>query len=401
MVEVGELPQEFFLFCVEFLWDFDEYLDEQIAVTAAAVIHDSLATYGEHVAALRSGGDGELVRAVEGWYFNFRAKSGLCVGNRQLQNQMFAVAFEQVVRFDCDKAVAITGRSAVGARFAFALQSDPHAVIDAGGDFYIQFGSFVLQTGATALAAGLADLFAGALARRAGCLNAEDARGLDDLALAAAHGAGDRFAAGGCAAAGAGFAGDPSPERDVLVATACGFLERERNVAADIGSTPNASSTATASPRSATEEVTKTASTEQIAERFEDIFDVVVLMGCTFHAGMAVLVVASPFVLVAEYLVGLGRFLEQRDSAFVLISIRVILNCQFAVGTVDLLLGRRSLDVEDFVVTSLGCHETELVRRVVIETGRSPIANGPSLGKMSDVGLIRLTCSRLTFSGDR
>ena len=218
--------------------------------------------------------------------------------------------------------------------------------------------------------------------------------------MPAAHGAGDRFAARGGTAAVTGVAGNAATEHDVLVASASGLFECERDIAANIGTASNATSSA-ATTGSSAKEVSKSTA-EQIAECFENVFDVAVLLCRAFDPGMTVLVIASSFVCIAEDFVGFGCFFEFRRRGFVVaIAIGMVLDSKLAIRAIDLLLRGRSFDLQHFVVAGFGGHEKSN-RKVfvvsdrlgvicftgpigtwrtdawrVMKTGRSPKANGP------------------------
>ena len=60
----------------------------------------------------------ELVRLIEGGYFDFSAQGGLRDVQRDSAMQIVFVALEKGVRLDLQKDVKISGRTAVGARLA-------------------------------------------------------------------------------------------------------------------------------------------------------------------------------------------------------------------------------------------------------------------------------------------
>src|SRR3954453_5753143 len=90
------------------------------------------------------------------------------------------------MRQNGDEAVAIAGRSAVGARLAFAGDAHAHFVVDTRRDLY--FGGNFLEdlSAAAAVRAGGLGHRALAGARRACGLNAHDAGRLDNAALSTA-----------------------------------------------------------------------------------------------------------------------------------------------------------------------------------------------------------------------
>src|SRR5437868_2567635 len=118
-----------------------------------------------------------------------------------------------------NKAVAVTGRSAVWAWLAFACDADAHFVVDAGRDLY--FGGHLLEnlSASAAVRAGVLDHRALTVAGGAGCLNSHDAGGLDNTSLATAIAADLATASLGGAAAFALVAGFMALELDRLGGT--------------------------------------------------------------------------------------------------------------------------------------------------------------------------------------
>ena len=68
---------------------------------------------------------------------------------------------------------------------------------------------------------------------------------------------------------------------------------------------------------------------------------------------MAEAIVGGALIAVGEHAVGLGRFLERLFRRLVArIAVRVVLQRQLAIGTLQLRLGGRLGDAEDFVVVA-------------------------------------------------
>jgi hypothetical protein len=135
---------------------------------------------------------------------------------------------------------------------------------------------------------------------------------------------------------------------DSLAATLGRFVKRKRHVAADI-----TTSTSTPTTTAATEDVTK-----DIAKRAEDVADIAeVCPAIAIHTGVAVLVVAGPFVRVVQYLERLAALLEASDGFFVAgVLVGVELDRELPISRSDIALGRRAFDAQDFVVAALGGH---------------------------------------------
>ena len=112
-----------------------------------------------------------------------------------------------------------------------------------------------------------------------------------------------------------------------------------------IGTTPRLSSTAT----TAAEQVT-----ENIAENIADI-RITATAACTlFECGMAVLVVGATLGRVGEHFPGLFRFLELELSILVaIVTIRMMLHRQTAIGLLQIVLRRILGDTQGFVIVTL------------------------------------------------
>jgi hypothetical protein len=101
------------------------------------------------------------------------------------------------------------------------------------------------------------------------------------------------------------------------------------------------------------------AKAEDVAEAAEDVLEAAERVriesagGRAAKAGMPEAVVHVPLVGVDEYRVRLGRFLEALLGFFVArIAVRMVLERKLAVRALDLLLGRRTSDAQDFVVVA-------------------------------------------------
>jgi hypothetical protein len=132
-----------------------------------------------------------------------------------------------------------------------------------------------------------------------------------------------------------------------------GLREFQRHFATNVG-TP-ADTPPAASPTS--EQVPKHPAAEDVAERLEDVTDVVELRGTPLDAGMAEAIIASPLLLVVEDLEGLRGFLELFDGRFIpRITIRVVLHCQFAVSLGNLRRRGVSADAKHLVIIGFSRH---------------------------------------------
>src|SRR5438094_10606936 len=97
---------------------------------------------------------------------------------------MRTFTLEELVLLDLDEAVAIAGRTAVGARLAVPRQADAHAVVDAAGDCDVELRAVLHMPATAAVSARISDDGAGALTGRTRRLHAKDAGRLNDLPVA-------------------------------------------------------------------------------------------------------------------------------------------------------------------------------------------------------------------------
>ena len=93
--QLGQLAEQSLFLFAEFLGDFDDDLDEQIAEAAAARVGHAFAAELEDGAGLRAGGDLDFAAAIERGHFERGAERGLGVGNRHAANEVLAIALEQ------------------------------------------------------------------------------------------------------------------------------------------------------------------------------------------------------------------------------------------------------------------------------------------------------------------
>ena len=149
-----------------------------------------------------------------------------------MKNQILPVAFEQRVRFDVDEAISIAAWSAVRARLPFTLKPNAHFVVDTRRDLDLEFDFMGSESVSITSRAWVANGLATATANRAGGLNSEYPRGLDDLASTLAFATCFGLGAFGSSGAFAFFARCVSGQCDGLGDPFCGFLEIEGDIAA-------------------------------------------------------------------------------------------------------------------------------------------------------------------------
>jgi hypothetical protein len=123
-------------------------------------------------------------------------------------------------------------------------------------------------------------------------------------------------------------------ERDRLGNTPCSFLKFERHIASEISPF-----TDTRSTPSATEEILEDGAAEDISEGFENVSDISE-PALPLDTRMAIAIVASTFLIIAQDLIGFGSFLElERRVRIPLIGVGMVLHRQFSVSLGDIRRG--------------------------------------------------------------
>jgi hypothetical protein len=201
--------------------------------------------------------------------------------------------------------------------------------------------------------------------------NREETLLVPDLAGAAAGGADDRLAPRRRTHALACFAGLAARNLNRRLGAARRLLERDLEVVAQVG----AAAAATA-PAASTEDV---AESEDVAQAAEDVLeageDGRVEAGRRGAAkpGVPEAIVHVPLVAVGEHGIRLGRFLEALFRRLVPgVPVGMELQRQFAVRALDLLFGRRALDLEHFVIIAFA-HGRLATFTMAGRSSRSPI----------------------------
>src|SRR5690606_15696226 len=171
---LGKLLQDGLLLVGQAHRRLDRDMAVQITWIARANAPHALAAQSERLAALRAFGNGDFRLAAQRGHLYVSAQGGGREGDRQFTMQIVAVALEDVVRLQPDLHIGIAGRPAIDTRLAVATGTDPHAVIDAGGNLHLQ--RLVLANTADALArgAGIGNDLAAAVAGRTCLLHAEE-----------------------------------------------------------------------------------------------------------------------------------------------------------------------------------------------------------------------------------
>ena len=206
-------------------------------VTAAAPRHvgHALAAQAEGRAGLRAFGNLDGLVAVNAMHLDLAAECERREREGHGAVQVVAVALEELVVLHEDHHVEIAGRTALGARFAFAGQAQALSGGNPGRNLHRQLARLLNRAAAPAGLAGLGDHLAGAAALAASARHGEEALLKADLAGAAAAWAGGRRGAGRRAGSLAGVAGFLARDLDVRLDALGRLLELDLEVVAEVG----------------------------------------------------------------------------------------------------------------------------------------------------------------------
>ena len=358
--QFGQLFHERPFLLGEVFGDVHADVDQQIACAVGVHAGQAFAPQAEHLAGLRAGRDGHFHLAVHGGHFHRVAQDGGGHGKQQVVHQVVSVTYQFRVFFLFNQHEQVAVHASPAGGVSLAAHAQLHTLHDTGGDvdgddfltahdaFAVAVRAFVFDYRAVAAAGG---------AVRGGLHGTED--GLlhachPPAAVAGVAGYGVRSL--GRTRAAAFGAGHVLFHLDFLFHAFGHFGQGELYFDPQVRPPAHAWSAA-ASPAEPAEAAKSAYVAEYVAEVGEYVFHCHAAAesasGSTAYARMAELVVALPFLRVAQHLVGFGGFLElffRRLVARVLV--RVVLNGFFAVGFLDFLGCGRLADLEHFVVIS-------------------------------------------------
>src|SRR5580704_16296799 len=249
-----------------------------------------------------------------------------------------ALPLEKGVFFDVQHDVEVACRSPEGASFAVSREANARAIFNAGGN--LGFDGALPENAAIALTfrARVGNDGTRALAGWAGARDREEFLLVADLAFTLAGAAADRSFSGRSACSVAGLAGLMAAHRDLSVRPKDCLFKFEGQVFAQIGT---ALCTRTAAPAAPAAHI---AESEELAENFTEVLEGI---GIKATARAATSDTCVPKAVVHRTLLGvdengirLGALLELLFGIRVVrIAIGVVLECELAVGTLDLHLG--------------------------------------------------------------
>jgi hypothetical protein len=271
---------------------------------------------------------------------------------------------------DVHDDVEVAVRTAARARFALAVEAQALAGRDAGRNADGELALLLHAPRAPAGGARLGDDRAGAAALAAGARHREEPLLIAQLSAALALRAGGRLRVLGGARPVAGLARLLAGNLHRGLGALGGFDEGNLEVVAQIGAALRA-----AAPAAAAEDV---AEAEHVAQAAEDVLEagedvgIDAAGGGAAQAGVAEAVVHVALVGVGEHRVGLRALLEPLFRDLVPgIPVRVVLQRELAVGALDLLVRRGTLDGQYLVVVAFA-HELLATFTVAGRSSRSP-----------------------------
>src|SRR5439155_4550048 len=279
--------------------------------------------------------------------------------DRHLANQIVALALKKLMRLDVQDDVKISRRPAANAPFAVARRAQPRAGVHARWNFNRGFGSALAPSGAVARAARFFDHSSRAFAPWTRLRNAENPARADHLPAPAAGRTRFRGRARLRARTPAGLAQVELRDRDFFFAAQHRFLERNLQIITKIGATPRSGRILPFAAEQFIEDAAG-AGAEDFAENLKRIMEAAAPKTSAgararIEGSMAVLVVSSPRLRIAQGFVGFAQFLEFFLGGFVAgIFVGMILEGHLAIGLFDFLLTGVAVHPEDFVIIAFG-----------------------------------------------
>src|SRR3989454_6057702 len=238
---------------------------EQIAASASVDVGHPLAAQPQRGAGLRPFGDFDRVHTIQRRHLNLAAERHGREVDRDLAEQIVAVAAEELVLLHVDDDVEMAGGTAGGSGLAFTLQTQLLSRRDARRNLDRDLALVRHATRAAAPLARVGDDLSRATALRARPRDGEEALLEADLSLAAALRALTRRRARRRAGSVTGLAVLLSRDLDRRFCAARRFLERDLEVVPQVGAALRSAAPAAAAKQiPETEDVTKTA---------EDVFE--------------------------------------------------------------------------------------------------------------------------------
>ncbi len=340
--------QQFALPFVQFAGSLDAKFDEQIAFAMTVEHWHAFAADAHGRTRLHSLGNFQGVLAFEGGDANLGSERSLAERNWNHAVQIGALAFKEGMLLDVQNHIKIARRSAESPSLAQTGEADAGAVFHSRGNFGFDRPLPQNPALAFALGAGIGDDAARALTGRAGPGHAEKSLLVAHLSAASAGAAGDRRFAGSSPRTAAVFTGLVTPDGNLRLLAEHGFLELQSDVLAQVG----AALRPRAPARTSAEEI---AEAKEVAENLTEVVKDAGIdarrPSNSAYAGVSEAVVGGSLVGIRQNRVGFAALFELVFRVRIVgIAIRVKLQRQLAVGTLDFLLAGSAGNPEDLVV---------------------------------------------------
>ena len=350
------------------LGDVDHDVDQLVACATVFLIGQTLAAKAQNLARLCARRHVQASTARDSGHFHGSAECGGRNIEHQVVYHIGTVADKLGVLDFFDYHKEIAGNAAALGVVAFAAESECLAFLGASRYREAHFDIAALYTLAVAVGAALGNYLAGTVAGGANYGSTAETELCELVVLHMALAVAGRTCGECHAVLGAGaltvVAGHKSGHTQSLVDTLGDIFEREFNADTEVGTA--ALTTLLAPAACCAAKPPKAA--EFLGETTQNIVDIhssgaieasgTTTSGETLRAHrVAILVVHLAFFLIAEYIVGLGRFLELLFGGLVAgIAVGMILQCKLAVCFLYLVGRGVASDAEHFIVISFISH---------------------------------------------
>jgi hypothetical protein len=172
------------------------------------------------------------------------------------------------------------------------------------------------------------------------------------------------------------IAADSTAKGNVFVDASRRFLQRQRHVAANVGTATRPPSPP--SPTPTAEQIAKHSTAKEVSKGFKDVLDIIELVN-PFNTRVAVPVIAFSLLSIAENLVRLGRLFELSNGRFVIaIAVGMVFDCQFAISAIDFCFRSGPLNLEHLVVAGFCGHV-----RCLLPDAANSIRQRPAISKLN------------------
>ena len=340
--------QQFSLPLVQFAGSLDTKFDEQVAFAMTVQHRHTFAANAHSSARLHSLGDFQSMLAFEGGDANLGPERGLAERNWNHAVQIGAFALKERVLFDVQDHIKITRRPTESSGFTQASETDAGAVFHTRGNLGLDRSVPQNPPLSLALGARIGDDAANALTGGTRAGHTEESLLVAHLSASRAGAASDRSLTRTGARTAAIFAGLMAADGNLGVLAEDRLLELQRDVLPQVRTTlgPSAPTRTSAKKITETEEVS-----ENLAEVVKDRGIDARRCSNSAYTRMTETVISRSFVRIRQNGVRFAALFELLFRVGIVgIAIRMKLQRQLAIGTLDFLLTGPAGNSEDLVV---------------------------------------------------